>query len=123
DAVGSDPPEDGVLRDAFLGGQRVLDGVAASGVEQPVVTARRAVREIPTLDEDGLETPHGGVADNAGARRAAADDQHFGLEGRHYSQWFIGSVTRVHSARRTRRTNGARRAREEARGGLRGGDR
>ena len=58
-----------------------LDHVAPPGVQQPVEAAGGALAEVHPLDEDGAEAPHGGVANDPEAGRAAADDEDVTFEG------------------------------------------
>jgi hypothetical protein len=44
-------------------------------VEQAVEAAGRALAEVDALDQDRPVAPHGGVANDPEAGRAAADDQ------------------------------------------------
>ena len=49
--------------------------VAAARVQQPVEAAGGALAEVHPLEEDRPEAPHGGVANDPEAGRAAADDE------------------------------------------------
>ena len=83
DAVRDDLAQDRVLDHALLGGDGVLDDVAAAGVQQAVEAAARALGEVAALDEHDVEAAQGGVPRDAGAGGAAADDEDVGLDGRH----------------------------------------
>jgi hypothetical protein len=52
DAVGGDPPQDPVLADALLGGARILDRVAATGMQQAVEASAGALGQIRAIDQD-----------------------------------------------------------------------
>ena len=79
DAVRDDLAEDRVLHHALLGGDGVLDDVAAAGVQQAVEAAARALGEVAALDEHHVEAPQRGVPGDPGACGAAADDEDVGL--------------------------------------------
>ncbi len=77
-----DAPQHRVLLHAVPRRDRVRFNVASAGVEQPVIPAARAGREVPALDEQRAQAPHGQVAEDAGARGAAADDDDVDLGAR-----------------------------------------
>ena len=76
-------PEDAVLADALLGGVRVLDRVAAAGVEQAVEAPARALGQVEAVDEHHVEAAQRRVPGHAGARGAATDHQDVGAERGH----------------------------------------
>ena len=82
-----DPPQDRVLGRAVARRQRIALDVAAAGVEEAVVAAARARREVAALDEERPHAAHRQVAQDAGAGRAPADDEDVdlgaGRRGRH----------------------------------------
>ena len=83
DAVGDHLAQDRVLDDALVRRDRVLDDVAAAGVQQAVEAPARPLGEVAPLDEDDVEAAQRGVPRHAGAGRAASDHQHIGLDGWH----------------------------------------
>jgi hypothetical protein len=83
DAVGDDAAQDRVLGHALLRRDRILDHVAAAGVQQAVEAAARALGEVRAIDERDVEPAQRGIPGNAGTRGAAADDQDVSLEARH----------------------------------------
>ena len=72
----------GVLLGALGGRLRVGRDVPAPGVQQAVEAARRALPEVDPLHEHRPEAPHGDVANDPEAGRAAADDEDVTLDGR-----------------------------------------
>ena len=55
--------------------------VAPAGVEEAVKATGGALAEIDPLDQDRAKAPHGGVASDPEAGRAAADDEDVTFEG------------------------------------------
>ena len=80
DRMRDDPAQDRVLGDALLGRHRILDHVAAAGVQQPVEAAARSLAEVAALDQHDVEAAQRGVPGHPGAGGAAADDEDVGLE-------------------------------------------
>ena len=83
DALRHDAAQDAVLFDALMGRLRVFDRIAPAGVQQAVVAPAGAVAQVAPFDQHGLEAAHRQVARQAGARRAAADDEDFSLDVSH----------------------------------------
>ncbi len=76
EAVRHDPAQDLVLDGALGGRLRVLDDIAPAAVQQPVVAPAGAVGQVALLHQHGADAAQRQVAQDAHARRAAADDQH-----------------------------------------------
>ena len=83
DAGRRDPAQDAVLLDAFARRAWVLHDIAAAGVEQAVITTRGPGAHVALLDQQAAETAAGQIAEQTGARRPAADDEH--VEGRRHA--------------------------------------
>jgi hypothetical protein len=83
DAVGDHAAQDRVLRDALLGGHRVLHDIAAPRVQQAVEAATRPLGKVGPVDEHDVEPPQRCVPGDPGAGGAAADHQQLGLEAWH----------------------------------------
>ena len=62
--------------DAFSRSLRLLHRIAASAVQQTVIAPGGAVGQVPLLHQDGIQPPHGQIADDAGAGSPAADHQY-----------------------------------------------
>ena len=74
DAALADLAEDRVFFNTFLRSFLIFHCVAAAAVQQAVVTRARAVDEVLFLYEHDIHATHREVAQDADARRAAADD-------------------------------------------------
>ena len=81
DRLAGDAAQDDVLLGALGGRPGVAHHVAPAGVQQAVEAPGGALAEIHPLDQDRAEAPHGGVAHDPEAGRAAADDEDVTFEG------------------------------------------
>ena len=68
--------ENHILLNAFLGGFGILHGIAGTAVEQAVVAAGRAGRNVAPLDEQRTEAAQRAVPRGSRSGDAAADDDH-----------------------------------------------
>ncbi len=75
DAVRMRAPQDTVFFDALDGALRVLDDIAPARVQQTVVAAGGAVREVALFHEHHAEAAQRSIPGHAGARGAAADNE------------------------------------------------
>src|SRR5919204_6472590 len=93
DGGARDPAQDATLFHALDRRLEIVDAVAASRVKQPVRTAGGARGEIALLDQHGLDAAQGEIAQHAGPRRPAAENDDAGCEIRH-----LGRAARGRSA-------------------------
>ena len=77
--LAGDTAQDHVLLDALLGRLAVGDGIACAAVQQSVIAARGARGDVAAFEQQRANPAQRAVAGHAGARRAAADNNHIEL--------------------------------------------